>query len=535
MNYFYRTLAVLFIAATPFLTVAQKNADEPQQHQTTHQHTPWCGTEYSDEQLKSLEEFVDYYYRRGGKEEMAATPRATIYVPISYHLVGNTDGGGKYGLSTVIDELCTLNADMAHTDIQFYLKHEIDMSIENDAWNIGSSSGATPAQLSLMVPFNNETDAINIYQVTRIRDDNGIGGYAHGSVFHNTAAPNPTQSAVFVKKGSGGSGETVAHEFGHHFSLPHTFFGWEGQSDYVCGSKAPAWAERYSGANCLTQGDRLCDTDPDYLFGSWNCSGSSNLNMNCLQMDADSATGHADGANIMSYAFQCSNRAFSTDQIAAMTWHLNNLRTNQLGLGTVPTTTAITATPNLTSPIGTSSDGYDATTFTWDPVPNATHYAIEISRAPTFPYSQLMTDMAIVANSTTYTSTELDPNKTYYWRIIPYNEGYFCAAPSTAKSFTSSDFALNTNTIPSIEKIELMPNPTYSGQSVNLVIQSSTDFDAGITIYDVSGRLISSEQKAISSGSTVHPISTFGLSAGIYLVAIQSETGVVNKKLVITE
>lgn len=534
MNYFYRTLTVLFIVAIPFLSVAQKNANEPQQ-QTVHQHTAWCGTEYSDEQLKSLEEFVDYYYYRGGKEEMAASPRATIYVPISYHIVGNSDGSGKYGLTKAINELCILNSDMAHTDIQFYLKHDIDLSIENDAWNTGTStSGATPAQLSLMVPFNNEIDAINMYQVTRIRDDNGVAGFAHGSVFHNSAAPSATQSAVFIKKGSGGSGETTAHEFGHHLSLPHTFFGWEGQNDYVCGTKAPAWAERYSGANCTTQGDRLCDTDPDYIFGGWTCSGSSNLNNSCIQMDADSATGFSDGSNIMSYAFQCSNRVFSNDQIAAMTYHLNNLRANQLGLGYTPNTTAITATANLTSPIGTSSDGYDATTFTWDPVPNATHYAIEINRTPTFP-DGLMVDMAIVSNGTTYTSTKLSPGTSYHWRIIPYNEGYFCAGPSARKSFTSSDFASSTNTIAGVEKIALMPNPANSGQSVNLVIKSDKSFDAGISIYDVSGRLISSEQRAVSSGSTVHPISTFGLSAGIYVVAIQSENGVINKKLVITE
>ena len=533
MNYLYRTLIVLFIATTPFLSIAQKDVNTLQ-GQTAHQHTPWCGTEYSDEQLESLEEFVEYYYHRGGKAEMAASPRATIHVPLSYHVVGNTDGSSSYGLAKVLSELCTLNSDMLHTDIQFYLKHDIDLGINNTSWNTGvATGGSTPAQLALMVPFNNDADAMNIYQVTRIRDDNGIAGFAHGSVFHNTSAPNPLQSAVFVKKGSGGSGETVAHEFGHFFSLPHTFFGWEGQNDYVCGSKAPAWAERYSGANCTTQGDRFCDTDPDYIFGGWNCSGSSNLNNGCTQMDADSATGLSDGSNIMSYAFQCSNRAFSPDQIAAMTWHLTNLRSNFINY--TPTTTAITATPNLTSPDGNSPDGYDATTFTWDAVPNATHYAIEINRTPSFPDGALMVDMAIVANGTSYTSTNLAPNTNYHWRIIPYNEGNFCAAPSAKKSFTSSDFALNTNTIAGVQEIDLMPNPTHSGQSANLLIKSDKSFEAGINVYDVSGRVISSEQRVVSSGTTVHPISTIGLSAGIYIVAIQSENGVINKKLVITE
>jgi hypothetical protein len=533
MNSFYKTLILLFIAATPFLSIAQKNAHEPHtEPSTTHQHTPWCASEVSDEQLRSLEEFVDYYYYRGGKAEMTAmaASRATIYVPLAYHLVADTDGSGRYPLSKALNDLCTLNADMLHTNIQFYLKHNINLSINNDVWNEGTG-GFSSAQLTVMVPFANKTNAINMYQVKRIRADNGIAGYAHGSVFHNTSAPNATQSAVFIKKGTGGNDQTMAHEFGHNFSLPHTFYGWESQTDYVCGSKAPAWAERYSGANCTTQGDRFCDTAPDYTSG-FTCSGTNNLNTGCLQMDADSATGYADGSNIMSYGFNCSSRIFSADQIAAMTWNLTNLRGNLIT--TTPNTTAITGTPNLTAPVGNANDSYDATTFTWDAVPNATHYAIEINRTPTFPEG-LMVDMAIVANGTTYTSTKLAPSTNYHWRIIPYNEGYFCAGPSTSKAFTSSDFASNTNTITGVERIELMPNPTHSGQSVNLLIQTDKAFEAGISIYDISGRLISNEQTTISTGTTVHPIKTIGLSAGIYMVAVNSQNGLIHKKLVITE
>ena len=103
MNYLYRTLIVLFIATTPFLSIAQKDVNTLQ-GQTAHQHTPWCGTEYSDEQLESLEEFVEYYYHRGGKAEMAAKQRATIHVPLAYHLVKNSDGSGNYRLSTALSD-----------------------------------------------------------------------------------------------------------------------------------------------------------------------------------------------------------------------------------------------------------------------------------------------------------------------------------------------------------------------------------------------------------------------------------------------
>jgi hypothetical protein len=216
-----------------------------------------------------------------------------------------------------------------------------------------------------------------------------------------------------------------------------------------------------------------------------------------------------------------------------MTWHLNNLRSNILG-GT-PSTAAITATPNLTSPIGASSDPYDATTLTWDPVPNATHYIVEINIATSFPSGQLMKDEVIVANATSYTTTQLDANKNYHWRIIPYSDGHFCASPSSSKSFSTSNYASNVNTIQGVEEVQLMPNPANRGQLANLVIKSDKAFEAGITIYDVSGRLVSMEQKTVASGSTVHPINTTDLSAGIYIVAVQSANGVINNKLVITE
>lgn len=526
MKQFILSLTIVALSLPSFVSAQELDNAAP----TPHQHNKWCGSQFTDADLEQLEEFTDFYYHRGGQATYTGgNDRAIKYVPLAVHLVADSDGNGRYPITKALDELCTLNADMAHTEIQFYLKYEFDLSINNTAWTNGTGGTQTTAapQYSLMIPFNNETNAVNIYQVQKIRDDAGVAGVAVGSVFFNTNAPSTTHSAILIKKGAGGNDQTLAHEFGHNLSLPHTFYQWEGEN-YVCGSKASPTKERYNGSNCSSQGDRFCDTDPDYIADGFTCSSSSNFST-CLQMDADSATGYADGSNIMSYGFNCSNRAFSVDQIAAMNYHLEFKRPSFITY--TPNTTAITGVATLDP---ASASFYDAVDFSWSAVANASHYIIEINRTATFAEG-LMTDMAVVKNGTTYTSTQLDPNTTYRWRIRPYNEGYFCTNNSATGTFTTGEFSSSAKDIIAVNKIELLPNVSSAGQAMNLVIDANKSFDTAINIYSMSGQLLSSEQKTILSGSTVHPINTANFAAGLYLVAVQTENGVINKKLVITE
>ncbi len=501
----------------------------------------WCGSVFDDNQANQLDAFAEYYYHRGGKAHYATKTRALKYLPIKYHLVAKSDKTGRYPLSKALDDLCILNADMSHADIQVYLKGDIDMGINNDAWTNGTGGTATsnPSQYTLMPQLKNDQSALNVYQVQKIRNENSVLGVAVGSVFHmNGGVPNASSSMLLIKKGEGGKDQTFAHELAHNLSMPHTFYQWEQfndpsvpNSNYDCGTKAYSGAEKYDGSNCSTTGDRFCDTSPDYMFGGFRCGSNDHPDpqfSSCIQMDQDSTTGVADGGNIMSYGFSCTNRKFSTAQINMMDHNLATLRPSLISY--TPNTTAITdPVTNATA----DNWYYDNVVLSWDPVPNATHYAIEISWLSTFGES-FMKDMVVVTG-TTYTSTVLTKNRNHFWRVIPFNEGYLCASPSTPKTFMTSNTAVATKNVEEINDLSINPNLANKGRAVNLVMHANKGFDADINIVDVQGRVVLSEpQKRFDQGENNYRIETSNLSAGIYIVTIRTETGVLNRKLVVT-
>lgn len=105
-----------------------------------------------------------------------------------------------------------------------------------------------------MMDENNVDDLLNVYFVS---DPAGNCGYF-----------SPSDNGVAVAKSCAmPGGTTIAHEFGHFFSLPHTFYGWE------YGIPDDEDQEWVNGANCNSAADGFCDTPPDYLDYRWNCPG----------------------------------------------------------------------------------------------------------------------------------------------------------------------------------------------------------------------------------------------------------------------
>lgn len=118
-----------------------------------------------------------------------------------------------------------------------------------------SGSGITTAQamaLSRWLP----SDYYNVYVVNKIDGNDlystgGIAGFAYLPYF-------PTVDGMVVVASQVRSGSTtVAHEFGHAFNLLHTFEGDGGTA--TCPPNA----------DCTTDGDMVCDTEPAYGSNHW--------------------------------------------------------------------------------------------------------------------------------------------------------------------------------------------------------------------------------------------------------------------------
>ncbi|MEZ4917632.1 MAG: hypothetical protein R2792_00890 [Saprospiraceae bacterium] len=86
---------------------------------------------------------------------------------------------------------------------------------------------------------------------------------------------------------------------------------------------------------------------------------------------------------------------------------------------------------NLASPIAGASAPSSNVSFHWNSVQDATHYLLQASRFSTFSIIEL----DVVASDTFYVGGNFSPNKTYYWRVRPFNNTYTCTDFGEKESF----------------------------------------------------------------------------------------------------
>jgi hypothetical protein len=482
--------------------------------QTTSDGTPlqFCGT-------KGYSPWLNWY--QDHKDELAIDRDIDtnwLYVPVTIHLVGNNQGGGYHPIDQAIRALCEMNKQYEPAHIQHYLfPGEPFVYHNNDSWYIHDWQGGSEMINSTLLP-----DRLNLYIVN---DPAGNCGYSW-------------QDAIVMARSCSGAGNsTWAHEGGHHYSLPHPFYGWEGK-DWDFTQPAPLdWdgyqVEKMDGSNCYTSGDRFCDTRPDYLNYRWQCDTS--IQSYVVQLDPNGTPFRSDASLIMGYSYDiCSNR-FTTEQIAAMR---DNLNTEHIGyLQTTTPGALIPDTPvNLVAPIDSAEVQYNNFTMQWDPIPNATFYNVQMSLLPNFAMS--------LFNGTVYDATSINiiksipNNRLIYWRVRAYSEWDLCHANPAATLQTGVFKTRNlsaTSELERVAEISLNPNPVMGGQPAVLNVNSNETLDVLFTINDAAGRLCSSQKMRMYAGDNQYDISTMNLNPGLYYVIIQTNRGTMVKRLAVAE
>ena len=343
--------------------------------------------------------------------------------------------------------------------------------------------------------------------------------------------------AIVLGKGcSGPNNSTWAHEAGHHFSLPHPFFGWEGTT-WNYAEPAPAAlggqeVEKTDGSNCYTSGDFFCDTRPDYLNYRWGCD--QNKESYTPQHDPNDVEFRSDASLIMGYALDACADRFTPEQIIAMRDNIM-FEHNAYIQVTDPLQEISDNDPvTLISPIDTAYVQYNNVTFSWNPVPNASLYTVEVAlhenMLPRFIWET-------VYNTTTLTVTKNIPNnKLLYWRVRPYSEWDLSKqlAPQQVGVFRTKNYAA-TNDLERVLLAELSPNPAVAGVPAKLLLSSDDNLEAKMSIFDVAGRRCHVETLRLQPGDNLIDIPTGKLNAGLYFVSLQNELGTILKRLVVTE
>lgn len=451
----------------------------------------YCATDQlSEEQEAFLQDFRQNPDRFDGNE------RSTRYIPVQVHIVGTDDGSGYYPAKEVLRNICDVNDWYKDANIHFYIMDEFNYIDRSVYFNHTGTQGRS------MMNLFNVPNRLNMYIVN---DPAGACGYY-----------SPFGDAVALRKSCLGPGNTtMAHEFGHFLSMPHTFNGWEG------GRPPTSFIERADGSNCQTAGDGFCDTPADYLPDRWTCPYSGNT-----LIDPAGDTVIPDGTQIMSYSNDACQTGFSSQQNSAMRAYIATNRATLSSQG-IPATIPVNQAPSLISPTDNATAiPVNQVDLSWQPVPNASLYHVEVSRISAFAlheYNNVVTNTAV-------TIPDLIPGTTYFWRVTAMNTGNTCVQEqSSTFSFTVSE---PTGIGPSqaLKGIQVYPNPITQGQPLVIDMSAYAGLEGQLQIRSVDGRVVQTLNQAAANYWT---IPTHDLAPGFYLLQIDTPEGQAIKKVVI--
>lgn len=458
----------------------------------------------------------DYYspWLKRYLQSPAAFPRndELLYLPLQIHSVGADDSTGHMQLHKILDAFCNLNADFEPTNIQFYLAGPINYIHNTSYFDHEYQQGFQ------MMNTYNVPAAINCYIV-----DSPAGNCGYYS---------PGADAIALAKGCNGPVDhTWAHEIGHMLSLPHTFYGWEG-NEHDFELPAPfmvdGWpVERLSGVNCQFAADGFCDTPPDYLNYRWSCN--SNLESTVVQLDPDSVAFRSDASFFMSYARDpCMNR-FSGEQIDAMRANVLDERTELL---TPDNAGEFLITDDTIHPIYPADDELvevnGTITINWEPVPGATHYIVQVNPFPIF---TIIFNYFVVDEPSVTVENVLD-DKTYYWRVFPYSPYSSCAGWSAPISFETAMVTSTEEAQTRGEDITVFPNPVQD-RRIQARLTQAAGAPTTLELFDALGRQVYARSVDAFVGSEILTISALGLPKGIYWLRWRTERGEHTRKLIL--
>ncbi len=502
--------AIIFVAVLLILSTA-----------TAQEQRGVCGTTLQDQLLfeNRLLENIEKAY----SGQVAADRDATQYIPVYFHLVGDASGNGKVKEARVLDQLCALNTAFAPMEFRFYLSPH---PVQGTIFNYGLNNNNIYSNQTAWTTMNTQRhpNALNVYIV----DVAAPGGNQQGITL---AYYSPPRDWVVCRRDqiSGVSNNsTLPHEFGHFFSLQHTFLGWESGpfADTSQGwpvapviSPGGVATERVNQTNCTTASDKLCDTPPDYNFGygSNTCTYSGGAkDPNVTQVDPMEN-------NMMGYFNFCNVYAFTPQQRSVVLADRATSARNYLNNAFVPVSTVInTPTDLLVAPAnGSTVPFYDEILLEWQAVAGATYYLLEIDLVNSFisPSAQ-----SFVVTGTSKLVNSLFPNRTYFWRIRPFNQYVTCATSRLANFNTPLTSAVQP--IEGLTALQVAPNPLLEGSSVKLFVQAEHGFEATARIVDLAGRQVFEQTGLLfSQGENMTDLAIGNLKNGMYLVILQNSQG----------
>ncbi|NRB52425.1 MAG: T9SS type A sorting domain-containing protein [Saprospiraceae bacterium] len=351
---------------------------------------------------------------RARMQHRPARNSGTTCIPIKIYSFRQDGGTGGITQAELTEGLNFLNYYYLTADIEFYYCGGVTYINNSDLYDydLGVADGDTETEL--VNAAGEVTNAVNVYIVDEITTSTGFeaSGYAYLPYFDNSDFNRIVMTEAGINDHPGG---TFVHEFGHYFSLLHTFQGTQnGNTD----PNAEHVARSGGQSNCGTAGDQLCDTeaDPGYsaaTFSSLNCSYEGD------EKDVYDMTYTPPIGNIMSYyPTFCPPRFLSAGQYGYIGGGLG-IRLAHTSYDFSCTASNIAIPTNLMAALNDNENGID---LTWTDAANDEFgYLIERSTVSASTGFEPLLYGFTGPNGTSFTDSDIQANQQYWYRIKPSN------------------------------------------------------------------------------------------------------------------
>lgn len=498
-----------------------------------HQHGQWCGMTMEEAQIVKQRLMENRQAVANG--EIVRSRAETVYIPVRFIMVTDSDGTNAPSEVEALRGLCLLNETYEPLDMVFFLEefsYLASTEVNDNARSLES--------LQIMADYlANRYDAINMFiNSTPVPPPPGGGGITLG--FYRPAFGQQQNDYIVVKRTELNNPIVIPHEVGHFFSLSHPFLGWEGNR-YDDSNPTPAPSispggiptELADSSNCDEAADAICDTPADYLFAfSPGYTGNCNYMGGALDPAGQEVVNTLEN-NIMSYFQGCTPYQFTPDQQAAILDDYNSFDRFYLKFGvSTPNLTPINEDANPLKPAdGETLTYYNAVEFDWSDVPGADAYVFEIDRLPAIGATSEF-QRIIVTGGSSIIVDNLNPDVTYFWRVLPYNATQTCSGYSEVSSVTTG-LIVNTTSIESLEGWMISPNPVVGGQSMQLTVETTRALDARFDLLNLNGQRLESAAQLLTQGRNVFEWNTAELTPGVYIIRMETEEGVSSKRFVV--
>ncbi len=215
------------------------------------------------------------------------------------------------------------------------------------------------------------------------------------------------------------------------------------------------------------------------------------------------------------------NSAIITN-LGGFTNYFWRVKSNNGGHESIPSNvysfTSATAAATLIYPADTATGIPLNPVFSWDPVPGADSYTLQVSTSSTFTTASMIYNVSGLT-STSQQVTGLNPNAVYYWRVRSAN--------GSVQGFYSIKFSFTTGTTIGLQDEQpfsvqaIYPNPATEFITVQLYVQKQ--LNVSMQLSDICGRVLINKEYQAASGLNETKTDLTNIAPGIYFVTITAD------------